>query len=140
MKNQDIATSLALAFVLGTTTLASVAIGQVNTARMRFTWTFTGLGGAIYMNICNDPDFNVDAESGGCAEINVLNENVTSNRSGTKLVTDRLAKGTAYKACLVADNLYERKGRWITCKDFTAEDKLTINFYFRDLKFVRSRP
>jgi hypothetical protein len=140
MKNSGIATSLALAFVLGATTLASVATGQPNIARMRFAWFFADSGGAIYMNICTDPDFNTDAESGGCAEINVLNENVTSNRSGTKLVTDRLAIGTAYKACLVADNLNERKGRWITCQNFTASDKLTINLFFRDLKFVRSRP
>lgn len=97
------------------------------------------------MNICDEPDFNTDAESGGCAKINVLNRVVTDNRSGTELITDRLKLGTPYKACLVADNIYprsqyERRGRWITCQVFNAQDKATIAFNYSNLKFVRARP
>ena len=121
-------------------TLASVATGQENIAAMRFTWNFPGSGGATYLNICNKPNFNIDAQSGGCAEINVVNEVVTDNRMGTKLITDRLRVGTRYKACLVADNIRDKKGRWIACKDFTAEDELTISFYDWRLKPVRENP
>jgi hypothetical protein len=140
MNNKCIASSLALAVVFGTTTFTTVAIGQQIIARMRFTWNFPDSGGAIYMNVCDNPDFNIDAQSGGCAEINVLNEVVTNNRSGTKLITDRLKKGTPYKACLVADNIHGKKGRWITCQNFTARDRLTISFSYSELISVRERP
>jgi hypothetical protein len=145
MNNKYIASSLALAIVFEMTTFITVATGQQNIAGMRLTWNFPEPGGAIYMNICDKPDFNVDAQSSGCAQINVLNEVVTNNRSGTKLITDRLKIGTPYKACLVADNIYprsqyEKKGRWITCRNFTAKDQSTISFSYWELKFVRERP
>lgn len=130
---------------MATTALATVATAQEGIARMRFEWNFPEPGGAIYMNICSDPDFNIDRQSGGCAEINVLNEVVTKNRGGTKLVNDRLKIGTAYKACLVTDNIYpgsqySKRGRWITCKSFTAQDTSVVAFNYNDLNFVRNRP
>jgi hypothetical protein len=145
MFNKILASSTVLAVVMGTTALTTVATAQDSIARMRFEWNFPEPGGAIYMNICTDPDFNIDRQSGGCAEINVLNEVVTSNRGGTKLVSDRLKRGTAYKACLVADNIYpnseySKRGRWITCKNFTAQDRGVVSFKYWDLQFVRSKP
>ncbi|MBO1050676.1 MAG: hypothetical protein NTY89_08885 [Nostocales cyanobacterium LacPavin_0920_SED1_MAG_38_18] len=131
--------------IFAISTLTTVATAQESIARIRFTWNFAEPGGAIYMNICADPDFNIDAQSGGCADINVLNSVVTNVRGGTKLVTDRLKTGNSYKACLIADNIYprskyERKGRWITCKVFTAQDKATIGFSYQELQFVREKP
>ncbi|MBW4445449.1 MAG: hypothetical protein KME38_00855 [Spirirestis rafaelensis WJT71-NPBG6] len=145
MLNRLIASSSLITVILGATAFTTVATAQQGIARMRFVWNFPQPGGAIYMNICDEPDFNTDAESGGCANINVLNRVVTNNRSGTELITDRLKSGTPYKACLVTDNIYprsqyERRGRWITCKVFNAQDKATIGFNYSDLKFVRERP
>ena len=96
--------------------------------RMRFVWDFVPSSGAAYLNICNDPRFNINERTGGCANINVLNSNVTSNRDRTRLVTDRLRSGQEYKVCIVADNTFNnRQGRWIDCVDFVARDGQTIN-------------
>ena len=58
-----------------------------------------------------------------------MNENVTANKSRTKLVTDRLKEGIPYKACIVADNTFsDKRGRWIDCVDFVARDGQTISF------------
>jgi hypothetical protein len=145
MINRFVASSTVLAVVLGTTGLATVATAQQQVATMRFVWNFPQPGGAIYMNICDKPDFNIDAQSGGCAQINVLNRVVTNNQGGTEIISDRLRTGIRYKACLVADNIYlrsqyEKKGRWITCKDFTAQNQATISFSYNELRFVRERP
>lgn len=96
---------------------------------MRFVWDFVpSSGGAAYLNICNDPKFNINESTGGCASINVLNSNVTTNRGRTRLVTDRLKSGQEYKVCIVADNTFSnRQGRWIDCIDFVARDGQTIN-------------
>jgi len=74
-------------------------------AKMRFVWDFKPVGGAVYFNICTDPEFNVNESTGGCANVNILDSNVTQNKDRTLLVTDRLRVGTSYKACLVADNI-----------------------------------
>ncbi len=107
--------------------------------RTRFVWNFTPVGGAVYFNICSDPNFNINERTGGCANINVLNSNVTGNRDRTRLVTDRLRSGVPYKACLVADNIgrgYE--GRWIQCQNFAAQDGQTIGFSLNQLQYVGS--
>jgi hypothetical protein len=96
--------------------------------KMRFVWDFVVSGGAAYLNICDDPKFNINESTGGCADINVLNSNVTTNRARTRLVSDRLKSGQEYKVCIIADNTFSnRKGRWIDCIDFVATNGRTIN-------------
>lgn len=96
--------------------------------KMRFVWDFVPSSGAAYLNICDDPRFNINERTGGCANINVLNSNVTTNRDRTRLVANRLKAGQGYKACIVADNTFSnRQGRWIDCVDFVARDGQTIN-------------
>ncbi len=105
--------------------------------KMRFVWDFTPASGAAYLNICSDPNFNINERTGGCANINVLNSNVTTNRDRTRLVTDRLKAGQAYKACIVADNTFSNKqGRWIDCVNFAARDGQTITFSLGRAQYV----
>ena len=105
--------------------------------KMRFTWDFFSTNGAVYFSICDDPEFNIDARTGGCATVNVLNSNETTNRSQTKLVTDRLKSGEKYKVCIVADNTFSNKrGRWIDCTDFVATSRKTINLSIHNAKYV----
>ena len=106
-------------------------------AKMRFVWDFTRAGGAIYFTVCDDPEFNVDERTGGCANVNVMNSNQTENRARTVLVTDRLRAGTSYKACLVADNIGRGlEGRRIQCYNFVARDGQTIRFSLNQLQYV----
>jgi hypothetical protein len=129
MKNflkESVLTFISFSFIGLTNSLNPAQAQEV--ARMRFVWDFAPSGGAVYLNICNDPEFNISEQTGGCAEINVLNENVTANKSRTKLVTDRLKEGESYKACIVADNTFsDKRGRWIDCVDFVARNGRTIS-------------
>jgi hypothetical protein len=115
-------------------------IGQAQAqqvAKMRFVWDFTPSSGAVYLNICSDPKFNINERTGGCAEIDILNSNVTKNRDRTRLVTDRLKFGQQYKACLVADNTFsDKQGRWIDCVDFAAVEGQTISFSMGRARYV----
>jgi hypothetical protein len=100
-------------YVLTSTVIGLIVplLGSTDTAqaqqiiKVRFAWNFTPAGGAVYFNICDNPTININERTGGCAEINVLNEVVTRNQDRTRLVTDRLRAGQAYEACLVADNI-----------------------------------
>jgi hypothetical protein len=122
--------------ITGSLFQSSEALAQ-QTAKMRFVWNFTPVGGAIYFNICDDPKFNIDERTGGCANVNVMNSNQTQNRARTVLVTDRLRAGTSYKACLVADNIGRGfEGRRIQCHDFVARDGQTIRFSLNQLQYV----
>ena len=113
-------------FCLLGSNISSAQAQQV--VKMRFVWDFVPSSGAAYLNICDDPRFNINESTGGCAEINVLNSNVTTNRTRTRLVTDRLKAGQEYKACIVADNTFSnRQGRWIDCVIFVARDGQTID-------------
>jgi hypothetical protein len=124
---QSVLTSLSFSFICLTNNLIPAQAQQV--VKMRFVWNFVPSSGAAYLNICSDPEINRNAQTGGCAEINVLNENVTANKSRTKLVTDRLKEGVPYKACIVADNTFsDKRGRWIDCVDFVATNSKTISF------------
>jgi hypothetical protein len=106
-------------------------------AKMRFVWDFKPVGGAIYFTICDEPKFNVDESTGGCANVNVMNSNQTQNKARTVLVTDRLRAGTSYKACLVADNIGPGfEGRRIQCHDFVVSDGQTIRFSLNQLRYV----
>lgn len=115
-------------------------IGQAQAqqvAKMRFIWDFTAPSGAVYLNICSDPKFNINERTGGCAQIDILNSNVTKNQDRTRLVTDRLKFGQQYKACLVADNTFSNKqGRWIDCVDFAAVQGQTISFSLGRARYV----
>lgn len=105
--------------------------------RTRFAWNFTVPAGAVYFNICDNPTINISELTGGCAEINVLNEVVTRNRDRTRIVSDRLKSGKAYKACLVADNIGQNyQGRWIQCYDFVARDAQSFTFSLNGLRYV----
>lgn len=105
--------------------------------RTRFAWNFTVPAGAVYFNICDNPTINISELTGGCAEINVLNEVVTRNRDRTRIVSDRLKSGKAYKACLVADNIGQNyQGRWIQCYDFVARDAQSFTFSLDGLRYV----
>lgn len=108
-------------------------------ARTRFVWDFTPASGAVYFNVCTEPEFNINERTGGCANINVLNSEETQNRDRTRLVTDRLRNGVPYKACLVADNIGSRyQGRWIQCQNFIAKDGRTIRFVLNQFQYVGS--
>jgi hypothetical protein len=110
-------------------------------ARMRIDWNFTAGGGALYLNICDNPRLRTNPNTGGCATVNVLNSNVTSNREGTRLVEDRLRVGTEYKACIVADNIdASHQGRWMVCRNFIAADQQAVSLPYQGLWFVRSKP
>lgn len=123
---QSVLTSLSFSFICLTNNFNSVQAQEV--VKMRFVWDFVPSSGAAYFNICSDPKININAQTGGCAEINVLNQNVTANKSRTKLVTDRLKEGESYKACIVADNTFsDKRGRWIHCVDFVARNGQTIS-------------
>jgi len=105
--------------------------------KMRCSFGILYLQVARYLNICSDPNFNINERTGGCANINVLNSNVTMNWDRTRLVTDRLKAGQAYKACMVADNTFSNKqGRWIECIDFAARDGQTISFSLGRAQYV----
>jgi hypothetical protein len=122
--------------ITGSLFQSSGALAQ-QTAKLRFVWNFTPVGGAVYFNICDDPKFNIDERTGGCAKVNVMNSNQTQNRARTVLVTDRLRAGTSYKACLVADNIGRGfEGRRIQCHDFVARDGQTIRFSLNQLQYV----
>lgn len=128
----SIGTGLLVSFLSGAETVQAQQI-----IRARFAWDFTPPAGAVYFNVCDNPTLNVNERTGGCAEINVLNEVVTRNRDRTRLVSDRLRSGQAYKACLVADNIgrgYE--GRWIQCYDFVARDGQSFRFSLSQLRYV----
>lgn len=119
-----ISSSVLLTFLLSNTGQSKAQ----EVVKMRFVWDFVVSSGAAYLNICDDPKFNINESTGGCADINVLNSNVTTNRSRTRLVSDRLKSGQEYKVCIVADNTFSnRKGRWIDCIDFVATNGQTIN-------------
>ena len=122
--------------ITGSLFQSSGALAQ-QIGKMRFVWDFTPVGGAVYFNICTDPKFNVNERTGGCANINVMNSNVTQNKDRTLLVTDRLRAGTSYKACLVADNIGSGfEGRRIQCHDFVVRDGQTIRFSLNQLRYV----
>jgi hypothetical protein len=122
--------------IIGSLFQSSGALAQ-QIAKMRFVWDFKPVGGAIYFTICDDPEFNVDESTGGCANVNVMNSNQTQNKARTVLVTDRLRAGTSYKACLVADNIGSGfEGRRIQCHDFVARDGQTIRFSLNQLRYV----
>jgi hypothetical protein len=105
--------------------------------RTRFAWNFTAPAGAVYFNSCDNPNININERTGGCAEINVLNEVVTRNRDRTRIVSDRLKSGQDYKACLVADNIGQNyQGRWIQCYNFVARDGLSFTFSLDRLRYV----
>jgi hypothetical protein len=124
-----------IGFLISLICSAQTAQGQI--VKVRFAWNFTPAGGAVYFNICDNPRFNISERTGGCAEINVLNEVVTRNRDRTRLVTDRLKAGKAYKACLVADNIgRHHQGRWIQCYDFAAKDGKSYRFTLNQLRYV----
>ncbi|MBW4624103.1 MAG: hypothetical protein KME49_00945 [Brasilonema octagenarum HA4186-MV1] len=121
---------------LGVTSYIGQAQAQ-QVAKMRFVWDFIAPSGAVYLNICSEPNFNINERTGGCAQIDILNSNVTKNQDRTRLVTDRLKLGQKYKACLVADNTFGNKqGRWIDCVDFTAIQGQTISFSIDRAKYV----
>ena len=108
-------------------------------ARTRFVWDFTPASGTVYFNVCTEPEFNINERTGGCANINVLNSEETENRDRTRLVSDKLRSGLAYKACLVADNIGGRyQGRWIQCQNFIAKDGRTIRFGLNQFQYVGS--
>jgi hypothetical protein len=122
--------------ITGSLFQSSGALAQ-QIAKMRFVWDFKPVGGAIYFTICDDPKFNVDESTGGCANVNVMNSNQTQNKTRTVLVTDRLRAGTSYKACLVADNIGPGfEGRRIQCHDFVVSDGQTIRFSLNQLRYV----
>jgi len=122
--------------ITGSLFQSSGALAQ-QIAKMRFVWDFKPVGGAIYFTICDDPEFNVDESTGGCANVNVMNSNQTQNKARTVLVTDRLRGGTSYKACLVADNIGSGfEGRRIQCHDFVARDGQTMRFSLNQLRYV----
>lgn len=131
---------LIIASAVFTSLVTSVEISQAQeVVKARFVWDFTPASGAVYFNICTDPFFNINERTGGCADINVANENVTQNRDRTKLVSDRLKSGESYKACLVADNTFSnRQGRWIQCFDFVASNNQTFRFSMNRMKNVGS--
>ncbi|MFN5516332.1 MAG: hypothetical protein ACK5CA_16755 [Cyanobacteriota bacterium] len=121
----------------------SIFFGEENSAqaqevaKMRFTWDQVPSSGALYLNICDNPQLNINEQTGGCADINVLNSNITANKSRTRLVTDRLKSGQSYKVCIVADNTFsDRRGRWIDCANFVAQDGRTISLSIQDAKYV----
>lgn len=62
-------TLISIGAISAISTLTTVATAQESIARIRFTWNFSEPGGAIYMNICTDPDFNIDAQSGGASQM-----------------------------------------------------------------------
>jgi hypothetical protein len=122
--------------ITGSLFQSSGALAQ-QIAKMRVVWDFKPVGGAIYFTICDDPKFNVDESTGGCANVNVMNSNQTQNKARTVLVTDRLRAGTSYKACLVADNIGSGfEGRRIQCHDFVARDGQTIRFSLNQLRYM----
>jgi len=130
------------AILSGSALLMSLSSGMESAeaqqvVRMRFVWDFVPASGTAYFNICSDPNFNINERTGGCANINVLNSNVTKNRDRTYLVTDRLKAGQAYKACMVADNTFSNKqGRWIECVNFAARDGQTVSFSLGRAQYV----
>lgn len=132
--------ALIIASAVFTSLVNSVEVSQAQeVVRARFVWDFTPASGAVYFNICTDPSFNINESTGGCADINVANENVTQNRARTKLVSDGLKSGVSYKACLVADNTFSnREGRWIQCVDFVASNNRTIRFSMNSMRNVGS--
>ncbi len=139
MKQRD------LGYVLTSTGIGILVsfLGSTETAqaqqiiRTRFAWDFTAPAGAVYFNICDNPTINISERTGGCAEINVLNEVVTRNRDRTRIVSDRLKSDQAYKACLVADNIGQNyQGRWIQCYDFVARDGQSFRFSLNGLRYV----
>ena len=119
---------------------SSEALAQ-QIAKMRIDWNFTAGGGALYLNICDNPRLRTNPNTGGCATVNILNSNVTSNREATRLIEDRLRVGTEYRACIVADNIdANHRGRWIVCQNFVAADQQAVSLSYGDLKFVRANP
>lgn len=122
--------------ITGSLFQSSGALAQ-QIAKMRFVWDFKPVGGAVYFNICTDPEFNVNESTGGCANVNFMNSNQTQNKARTVLVTDRLRAGTSYKAFLVADNIGSGfEGRRIQCHDFVAREGQTIRFWLNQLRYV----
>jgi hypothetical protein len=132
---QSVLTSLSFSFICLTNNFNPAQAQEV--AKLRFIWDFVPSSGAAYFNICSDPKININARTGGCAEIDVLNENVTANREKTRLVRDRLKEGKSYKACIVADNTFsDKRGRWIDCVDFVARNGETISFSIHRANYV----
>lgn len=108
-------------------------------------WNVAPGRGALYLNICSDPGINGDQRTGMCANINVLNSNVTREREFRRIVTDRIRAGKTYRVCLVADNTPTGAGRWFTCQDFRAfvpssGQSIVIDLQQASLRFLRPNP
>jgi hypothetical protein len=108
-------------------------------------WDVAPGNGALYLNIYSDPDVNADQRTGMCANINVLNSNVTREREFRRIVTDRIRAGKTYRVCLVADNTPTGAGRWVTCQDLRAfvpssGQSIVINLQQASLRFLRPNP
>ncbi|NJL64297.1 MAG: hypothetical protein HC903_23840 [Methylacidiphilales bacterium] len=108
-------------------------------------WNVAPGSGALYLNICSEPGVNGDQRTGLCANINVLNSNVTPEREFRRFVTDRIRAGQTYRVCLVADNTPTGAGRWFTCQDFRAfvpssGQAIVISLQQSSLRFLRPNP
>ncbi len=108
-------------------------------------WNVLPENGALYLNICSEPGVNGDRRTGLCANINILNSNVTREREFRRFVTDRIQAGQTYRVCLVADNTPTGSGRWFTCQDFRAfmpssGQSIVIDLEQESLQFLRPNP
>lgn len=99
-------------FALGV--FASTLLWNISPAKadVMINWNLGNVGnGAVYLNICSD-GFNNVTPSGGCRNINIHNAQVSAR--GSKRI--QTTPTGIYRACIVADNLPNRPGRWIDCK------------------------
>lgn len=132
--------------ILGMLTLFGIKPAQAQQiVPVQIYWSVEPGNGALYLNICSEPGVNRDRRTGLCANINVLNYNVTREREFRRFVTDRIQAGQTYRICLVADNTPTGSGRWFTCQELRAfvsssGQSIVINFQQSSLRFLRPNP
>lgn len=134
------------ATILGLSTFFGIKPAQAQQiVPVQIYWDVVPGNGALYLNICSEPGVNGDRRTGMCANINVLNSNVTREREFRRFVTDRIRAGQTYRVCLVADNTPTGAGRWFTCQDFRAfvpssGQAIVISLQQSSLRFLRPNP
>lgn len=99
-------------------------------------WDVQPGNGAIYLNICTDNQVHIDARTGGCAKINMVNANVTKD-GGLRVIEKKLPDRGKFRGCIVADNTPGLPGRWLSCQSFTSFEGFQLSFPAMSMRRIR---
>jgi len=102
---------------------------KIGNAYFNWDWGNSPSGSSTYLVVCGNPQFNYSRRMGGCANIDVFQENVSDKDSIA--INDRLVIGKSYRACVAVDShpsVHHGKGRWSSCTVFNMQRDINISF------------